>query len=192
MIKIRLPWVATMLLTVVSVTVHAQATNIEEEYDLLTAKWLEHSGKMKTYGGLAEFCTEASFRGETVQVLELIHHYDSLLLDILFDPSLDLSVSAKEYKHALRDIQGFEREYGVKQFITFLKGSCNTRNELERNKETLMKESGMYSYDGQILVLETELRKYLKVIDKKVLAIDDHVHLIHPDHVRPWKVVAEQ
>lgn len=167
------------------------AVNIEDDFDLLTAEWLSASGELKTYNGLDRFCTSPDFRETTLDVLDLLHHYDSLVLEILLDPSYDLEISHREYKHTIKDIQEFEEEYSIKDFVAFLRKSCGTRNDLERNKEDLIKESGMYSYDGQILVLETQLRQFLKHIDKKVIAIDDHLHLIHVDQLRPFKPVTE-
>lgn len=167
------------------------ATNIEEDFDFLTAEWLDVSGELKTYGGLERFCTSADFREKSIDILSLLHQYDSLVLEILLDPSYDLEISHREYKHTIKDIQKFEEEFSIQDFIAFLKKNCRTWKDLERNREDLMKASGAYSYDGQRLVLETQLRKFLKHIDKKIIAIDDHVHLIHIDQVRPFGSLSE-
>lgn len=166
--------------------------NIEDEFDFLTANWLEVSGELKTYNGLDRFCSSPEFRETTIDILGLLHHYDSLILDILTDPSNKLEIAHREYKHTIKDIQKFEEEYSINEFIGFLRESCATRKELERDKKNLVKESGMYSYDGQILVLETQLRKFLKHLDKKVIAIDDHVHMIHIDQVKPYIPVSDR
>lgn len=157
--------------------------SIEEEYDLLTSEWLLVSEELKTYGGLSQFCTDADYRDQTLHVLNLLHHYDSLLLNLLMDPTAGLDISHKEYKNALADLHEIEDKYDPKTFMAFLRESCITRNELERDKENLMKASGMYSYDGQLLMLETQQRKFLKQIDKRVTLMDEHVHKIHPSHI---------
>lgn len=169
----------------------AAQTNIEEEYDLLTEHWLEASDVLKTYDGLGLLCNDAKFRHNTLEILSLIHHYDSVLLDLMKDPTVELEISSHEYRKTMKELQAFEAEYGVKSFVSFLKESCITRRDLERNKEELQKDSGMYSYDGQRLVLETNLGKFLKHIDKKVVSIDKHIHHIHPDQVRPVKLLSE-
>ncbi len=159
--------------------------HIEEEYDHLTAQWLEVSGELKTYSGLTTFCKSAEYSTQTIGILEALHHYDSIVLDIMKNNPINHDVSHREYKKTSKDIGKFETEYGIKGFIGFLKESCNTRKDLEKNKKELMKESGMYSYDGQLLVLETQLIKFLKHIDKRVVSIDNHLHMIHPDQIQP-------
>ncbi|MEQ8583218.1 MAG: hypothetical protein RIC30_10215 [Marinoscillum sp.] len=165
--------------------------SIEAEYDRLTAKWLEVSDGLKTYEGLSEFCTNNNYRANIIAVLEHLHHYDSLVLDLLQDPTVNTGISHHEYKRSLADIQKLEGDFDMKTFISFLKTSCITRRDLERDKEDLKKESGMYSYDGQLLMLETQLGKFLKHIDKKVVLVDEHVHRIHPDQIRPLQLLSD-
>lgn len=167
------------------------ASHLEDDFDLLTSEWLSVSGDLKTYQGLNRFCQSAQYRQDVVDVLDLMHHYDSLVLNVLLDPSYDLQISHREYKNTVKDIQQFEENYSIKKFMDFLRQSCRARNDLEKNKADLMKGSGVHSYDGKILVLENELRKFLKNIDKKVIAIDDHLHLIHVDQVEPYMPVTE-
>lgn len=158
--------------------------HIEDEYDLLTAQWLETSEQLKTYSGLGAFCNNANFRNETIETLQLIHHYDSLVLDILQDPTLIADVSHREYKRTMKDLEKMETDYSIKSFIDVLRESCITRKTLEQDRDELQKESGMYSYDGQVMVMETKLNKFLKHIDKKIEDMDAHIHKIHPDHVK--------
>lgn len=179
-----------LLISTTASAQHVASTSIEEEYDYLTAKWLEASLDLKEYSGLTTFCKDASYKEQTIGLLETLHHYDSLVLDIINDPANIGSISHKEYKKTFKDIEKFETNYGIKEFISLLNESCATRRDLERNKKDLSKESGMYSYDGQLLVLETQLRKFLKHIDKKVVAIDEHLHLIHPDQIKSIKLLA--
>lgn len=166
--------------------------HIEEEYDHLTAQWLEVSAELKTYSGLTSFCKSTEYSTQTIGILETLHHYDSLVLDIMQNSPINHNVKHKEYKKTSKDIEKFETEYGIKAFIGFLKESCNTRKDLEKNKKELMKDSGMYSYDGQLLVLETQLRKFLKHIDKRVVSIDEHLHMIHPDQLQPVRLLTKK
>ena len=166
--------------------------SIEDEYDRLTAKWLEVSDGLKTYDGLSEFCANPNYRNDIITVLEHLHHYDSLVLDLLLDPTANTSdISHHEYKRSLSDIQKLEGDFDMNTFISFLKTSCLTRRDLERDKEDLKKESGIYSYDGQLLMLETQLGKFLKHIDKKVVLVDEHVHKIHNDQIRPLRLLSD-
>lgn len=166
------------------------AVNIEDEYEFLTGHWLKMSEDISHYYGLSAFCTNSEYRTYTIEVLELLHHYDSVMIDLLKDPTADIDISSHEYKKTMKDIERFEGDYDLKGFIAFLRESCITRNQLERDKETLKKEVGMYSYDGQVMMLEAEVNKYLKKIDKRILAINKHIHHIHPDKVRPFKMVS--
>lgn len=165
------------------------AVNIEEEYEFLTGHWLKMSEDISHYYGLSAFCTNSEYRAYTIEVLELLHHYDSIMLDLLRDPTANIDISSHEYKKTMKDIEKFEGDYDLKAFISFLRESCTTRNQLERDKETLKKEVGMYSYDGQVMMLETEVNKFLSKIDKRILSINKHIHHIHPDKVKPFKMV---
>ncbi|WP_370089319.1 hypothetical protein [Ekhidna sp.] len=166
------------------------AVNIEEEYEFLTKHWMQMSEDISHYYGLSAFCDNSEYRTYTIEVLEQLHHYDSIMLDILKDPTADIDISSHEYKKTMKDIEKFEGDYDLKAFISFLRESCMTRNELEKDKEKLKKEVGMYSYDGQVMMLEAEVNKYLKKIDKRILAINKHIHHIHPDKVKPFKMVS--
>lgn len=182
------------LLLIIAITqAHAQSyvtIDIEEEYDFLTTQWLKVSDDLSHYGGLSAFCTSSEYRTYTLELLELLHHYDSVVLDMLKSPTNDLDISSKEFKKTMKDIAKFEQEYDVRGFISFLRESCVTRNELERDKQDLKKEVGMYSYDGQVMMLETDLQKFMKKIDKRIVAINEHVHKIHPNQVKPLPVVS--
>ena len=166
------------------------SVNIEEEYEFLTEHWLKMSEDISHYYGLSAFCTNSEYRAYTSEVLELLHHYDSMVLDLLKDPTADIDISSHEYKKTMKDIEKFEGDYDLKGFISFLRESCITRNQLERDKEDLKKEVGMYSYDGQVMMIETEVNKFLGKIDKRILAINKHIHHIHPDKVKPFRMVS--
>ena len=172
---------------------HAQqpVVTIEEEFDVLTERWRMIVGQLETYDGLGAFCQSPDFRKESVEVLSTIHHLDSLILDMMLDPTSGLEVSKHDFRKTLKDIYKFEEEYGVRSFIAFLKESCITRNDLEANADDLRNESGMYSYDSQVLMLETRLGKYLKHMMSKVESIDEHIHHIHPDQLSDIQILAQ-
>lgn len=159
----------------------AQSITLEEEYDRLTDSWLEVSEVLKEYQGLSDFCIDPKFRDYTVVLLKQLHHYDSVVLDFLHDPATAILLDQKEYNKTMKDISKFESKYGIRDFISFLNESCITRNTLEKNKKDLVYGQGADSYDGQIIVLESDLVKFLKHIDKRIVSIDEHLHKIHPD-----------
>lgn len=159
----------------------SQDYTIEDKYDRLTENWLEVSAELKNYAGLSTFCVSEEFRDYTTTILKEMHHYDSVVMDFLKEPGAEELIGHHEYKATLKEIGQFEEEYGIKSFMNFLRESCVTRNDLEKNKADLKNEVGMYSYDGQIVVLETDIHRFLKHIDKRVVSIDKHLHKIHPD-----------
>ena len=161
----------------------AQDTDIESQYTALTETWLEYSEQLKSYEGLCYLCDDKGFRQNTFTILNQLHHYDSLILDVLLDPTIHLEISHREYQKTIKEIQKFEEEYSIKSMIRFLKESCLASRDLEKNKETYLKESGVYSYDGQILMLETQLHKYMKQIDKRVSNISKHLHRIDGEQI---------
>jgi len=173
-----------------SIMANAQDFTIEDKYDQLTEKWLELSNELKSYAGLSEFCVNDEFRDYTTSILSEMHHYDSVVLKFLREPGAEELIGHHEYKVTLDEIEKLEEEGGIKEFIHFLRNSCITRNDLEKNKVNLKNDLGMYSYDGQIVVLETDIHRFLTQIDKRVISIDKHLHKIHPDRFQPSRVLA--
>lgn len=172
-------------------SVHAQLyeaealPNVRDRYDMLTGRWQGISAQLENYEGLGRFCDNAQFREQTLHTLSLIHHYDSLVMRSLLDPSKSLDVSHGEIKHTLKDIHKFEEKYGVKSFLEHLKSNCIMYREIESDKEASQKDTGVYSYDGQKLILETELNTYMKHVSKRVEAIEKHLHLLDINDLKP-------
>ncbi len=161
----------------------SNAQSVEDRYQELTTEWLEVSEKLKSYNGLAMFCESPEFREQSIKILSHLHHFDSVVIDFLNESTTVMLIGEKEYTKTLKDINNFEDKYSNKAFLDFLRESCVTRNDLERNKEDLKGEMGINSFDGQVLVLESGLNKYLKHIDKRIVAIEKHMHMIHPDRI---------
>lgn len=164
--------------------------DVEKNYTLLTEEWLKISYQLKSYEGLSEYCKDPSAKNRTSYVLSTLHHYDSVLLSLMEDPTLN--IDHKEYKKTVKEIEGFETKYSVKKTNEMLSESCLERRSLERDKEDLAKDIGIYSYDGQVLNLETMLQRYLNHIDKKIVDIEEHLHVIQPHHFKPFVVELAQ
>lgn len=157
------------------------AKTLYEKFDLLAADWLKVSGEMKTYSGLEYYCRIPEYRTKTLDLLHQIHSYDSLILEVMNNPNRIANPNEKELKNTLKDITELEKEYSLVEFKSQLKSSCDFRKEIEKNKDNSKRDFAEDSYDGQILILETEIRKYLKHIDNLVLKIDDHLLMLHID-----------
>lgn len=168
-----------------SILVNAQDYTIEDKYDQLTEQWLEVSNGLKSYEGLSGFCGNEDFRNYTISILSEMHYYDSIVMRFLFEPEAVDLIGIHEYKVTMKEIEKMEEEGGIKEFMSFLRESCITRNDLEKNKGDLKNEVGMYSYDGEIVVLEADIHRFLSHIDKRVISIDKHLHKIHPDRFQP-------
>jgi len=151
---------------------------IDDQFDLLAGEWLQKSEILHTYAGVNEYCQNPSFRAETDQILKEIHHYDSLIIKKLSDPTSYFAYNAKEEKKTLKDIIELESEFSFDNFLNQMRSSCEFRNEIESNAKTLKNGNGFESYDGKILVLETEIAKYLNKIDRLVLRVDNHIHVL--------------
>lgn len=158
--------------------------SVERNYDELTEQWVSLSDEMKHYHGLGQFCNNEAYRDQVITVLQKIHHYDSLVLDIINDPTYMLDISQKDYKQTRKELDKIETDFSIKAFISVLRESCITRRELESEKDQLKLQLGVYSFDGQVLILETGISKYLNHLDKHLISMRDHIHKIHPDQIQ--------
>lgn len=153
-------------------TEDAQA--IREKIDELTFKWDNEAVTLQNYTGLTKFCQQKNYRYEIIDLLKNIHHYDSVLYERAAKAA---QVSNdRELKKLMKDIESFEEEYSMKDFIHFMREDCEARNNIEKNSEELKASVAEESYDNQIYVIETELQKYVKHITKRVDKVREHVH----------------
>ncbi|MBV6645640.1 MAG: hypothetical protein KI790_09335 [Cyclobacteriaceae bacterium] len=172
--KLKLLLITLITAYVVPATAQEDPASLPEKIDQLTYKWDTEAVKLKTYEGLSGFCKNVSYRQETIQLLNDIHHYDSLLYDRL--KTLSRRSSNKEISKTLKEIEKFEQEYSMKKFIHFLHGECTAQKELEHDSKDRRNDLGMESYDSQVILIEAELKKYVKHITKRADQIREHVH----------------
>ena len=163
-----------------------QEQSLEKEFDDLVERWESASGELSTYGGLKSYCTIDTYRANVVGLLGEVHHYDSLVLNIITDPTERAKMDSKEQAATKKEIEKFESEYSTTNFMIKLKEECKFRREIEHDKKYSKNDIGANSYDGQILLLETDLRKYIKHIASRLEHIDKHVHKLHIDDVRSF------
>lgn len=176
-------------------TVQAQdygVRSIEDEYRFVTEKWLEVSDNLKEYEGLSDYCNNEDYQRFTMEILTLLHEYNDVVYEILTDPYTDKYSSQQEYAKILKDIKKFESKEVREAFKEFMDDNCAFLGDLEADKNHLTKRSTRYSFSGQLYVMETMIYRFLKRIDKRVVSIDDSIHLIHPEHkMVPIKMLAQ-
>lgn len=171
--------IASVLAFGLSFPMLAQSENdgIGQAINDLTYSWDLEATELNSYLGLSKFCLSQEYRTEITDLLNDIHHYDSVLYDRLVKASR--FNKDKEIDKTLQEISDFEGEYGMKNFFSFLREECKDRNEIEKNAEDLKNDIGSQSYSGQVYLVETELNKYIKQITKRVDNIRKHVQHLH-------------
>ena len=147
--------------------------SVVEHLDELTLLWDEKSIELKTYQGLRKFCRSSAYRNSIIEMLESMHHYDSLLYDMAIEAS---KKKHTHMKHLIHELESFERHYGVKQFLKHLKEECTAQSDLERHKKDYKKDNGDESYDSKVYVVELELKKYVKHLTHRIDRLNRHVH----------------
>ncbi len=164
-----------LLVLLITFSVHSQDEGrLDDKIDEVTYDWDLEADKLATYEGLLYVCGNQEYRARIIQLLNDIHHLDSVLYDVLLKVSR--TNSDKEVKRTLKDIKKFEEEYDTKSFIHFMNSECKAAKEIERNAEDTRNEVGITSYSGQVYILETELFKYVKHVTQRVDKIRLHVH----------------
>ena len=165
-----------LLITALSLNVFAQddQARLDERIDEVTYDWDLEADKLATYEGLLFVCGNQEYRTKIIELLNDIHHMDSVLYDVLL--KLSRTNSDKEIKKTLKDIKKFEEEYDTKGFIHFMNSECKAAREIERAAADTRNEVGESSYSGQVYILETELFKYVKHVTQRVDKIRLHVH----------------
>lgn len=154
---------------------------IEDQFDVVTSEWLDKSEYLKTYEGINEYCRNPTFRKSVDRLLGEIHNYDLLIISKMNNPGEYLNMNTKEERKTMDDLYRMEGNYSMEGFVSQMRESCEFRNDIEANAEELRGGVGAESYDGQVLILETGMVKYLKKIDKLMVKIDEHLHVLHID-----------
>ncbi|MEO9484734.1 MAG: hypothetical protein ABJG47_14845 [Ekhidna sp.] len=153
----------------------AQEEDIVKIIDDLTIKWDKRADDLGKFSGMKYYCTSDKYRNETIQLLDKIHHYDTVLYQIVnvkYKDSKD-----KEAKSTLKDILTVETEYTTPNFKDFLQKECDRFAEIG---EKYSQESGSKYYD-EVEKLEKELNKYVENVTTRIDLIDEHVHHLKLD-----------
>ncbi len=141
-----------------------------QHFEELYNKWHELEPGLGNYEGFKKYCTHREYKAVVHEVMRKLHHYDSIILSKANDLSYEMD--HKERKKILKEITKFETKYSTKKFIKVLKTECHERHEIEHSKKDSKGDFADASYDGQKIILETELYKYSRHITKRI----DHIH----------------
>ena len=160
---------------VASTSITAQEQNIVSIIDDLTIKWDKQAEQLETFAGLKYYCTSDKYRTNAIALLDKIHHYDTLLYNVVSDKYANIKDA--EAKATLKEILTVETEYTTPNFKAFLQQECDGFNELQ---ETYSQRSGS-KYYKEAEKLEKELAKYVESITTRIDLIDEHVHHLDLD-----------
>lgn len=147
---------------------------LDDKIDQVTYDWDLEADKLSTYTGLQQLCTDGTYRTKIFDLLDEIHHYDTVLYEVLI--KLSRKSDDREIKQTIKDIKKFEEEYDTKAFIGFMSQECKAMREIEQDSELTVNDVREHSYSGQVYLLETELYKYVNQVTKRVDKIREHVH----------------
>jgi hypothetical protein len=145
----------------------AQESNIVTILDELRAEWDETAESLRNYEGLEQYCRDRTFRINTTDLLDKIHHYDTTLYQIVqskYNVNKD-----SEAKATLEDIESLESDYRTRSFQGFLRRECAQYNAAEQNK-------AFGDYKDEKVRIEEDLAKYIDAITELVDVIDEHAH----------------
>jgi len=151
--------------------------SLVKRFDDLTNKWYLVSGEIKTYEGLNRYCSDPAFRESIIQVLDEIHHYDSLLYTRVSQKAR--FSSNHEIKKVLEQIEEFEEKYKADSFFATLREECSEQRTVERHANATRNDIGSASYDNQVVVLEAHLNRYVNQITRLMDHIKEHIHHLH-------------
>lgn len=162
-----------LLFIIVSFSISAQQStdqNTAQKIDDLATSWDEEARELRKYKGLKKYCSTKFYRDKMINLLDDIHHYDTLLYGIVTRKfQIDQDEEAKE---TLVDIEKLEMDYTTRNFKAFIHRECNGVNTIERTYGR--KGGGVYS--REVKKLERELRRYVESITLRIDVINDHVH----------------
>jgi len=175
-----------LLFLSINFSIHAQSSfdsessilesRIDDKFDELTLSWINQSDYLKTYSGVNEYCRNPKFRMSVDSLLTAIHSQDSLIISKLSAPASYINWHTKKEEKTLEEVKMLEVSFGLDAFVNHMRKTCEFRNEIEANAERLKNGVGYESYDAKILLIETEMNRFLKKIDRLMIKVDNHLH----------------
>ncbi len=163
-------WLILILTVTLGAAYGQEQRPIVEIVDELTIKWDNEAKVLDSYKGLENYCHNRVYRMETIDLLDKIHHYDTVLYAIVSTKYKDSQDT--EAKATLDDIETLEADYTTLSFKKFLREECGKLNDTERNYGAQHGEM----YEKEVALLEEELDKYIVSITRRIDIIDEHIH----------------
>ena len=148
----------------------------KEKFSILFQQWESVAEEITTYTGLRKYCYNADFQQNVDHILLQIHRYDSLLYNVLIQQKG--SLSSRKVKKALKNMEDFEERYKAYHLAGRLNEECASQQKMERSYRKTKHNTGVHSYDNQVIVTEAYLRKYAKNISRLMKYIDKHLYLL--------------
>lgn len=157
-------------LAFLSIPVFAQDEDqILIEVDDLRYQWDDEALNLESFEGMEKYCYEKKYKAEIFNLLNTIHHYDTLLYNIITEKhNNEEDLQAKE---ALKDILTVESEYTTPSFVQFLEEECVIVKSIE--KHLRKNDNGT---ETAIKRLEAELVRYIDAVTERIDLIDENVH----------------
>lgn len=156
--------------------------SIVEHFDELDKDWHSIEPTLDNYDGIQAYCTSMAYKDRVHGILEKLHHYDTVIINKMNDPSY--VIDNKERSRVLKQIRKFEEDYSIPKFLVKLKQECHERHETEHDKKYTKNDFADNSYDGQRLIVELEIKKYMKHITSKIDHIDKYLHHLHISEIQ--------
>jgi len=103
--------------TAFTICLHAQDEDIVAIIDDLTIKWDKRAAELGKYTGLKYYCTSDVYREKTITLLDKIHHYDTVLYQVVTEKYANSK--DKEAEATIKDILTVETEYTTPNFKAF-------------------------------------------------------------------------
>lgn len=148
----------------------AQISEAIDHLDSLTEEWESISADLADYDRLSLYCDYSKYKKKAVAVLQEIHHYDTTLIDILYETHVD--------NKTMHQIEHFEHDLTIDNFIGHLKHECVDRQQVEKRRRKIgtNKDFGEESYSAERYVVETEIVRYIHRVNRKIEHLKDNVH----------------
>lgn len=150
---------------------------IIQHFDELDRDWHGIEPTLNNYNGIHIYCSQESYKEIVWNILSKIHHYDTIIMNKINDPHY--FIKEKERRKILKEIEKFEHEFNIPNFLKKLDHECEEREELEKEKKYSRKDFGEKSYDGQKQVVNQEIKNYMRHITHKIDHIDKYLHHLH-------------
>ncbi|PIB35195.1 hypothetical protein BFP72_07195 [Reichenbachiella sp. 5M10] len=145
-------------------------TALVKTVDSLRIVWDKEAVILETYKGMEEYCRNGQYRRNTIELVKVIHHYDSMLYKTVVD-KYDASED-EEAKATLKDIEKLEKDYTTKSFLTFIHEECSEFNSIEKNYS----KANSKQYKKEVASMEKKLVKYVEQITSQIDIVDEHIH----------------